>query len=324
MHFLILGGVFLGWSLGSNDAANVFGTAVASRMVRYRTAVVLICIFVILGALCQGGPGIRQVGRLAGSESGRDVVSACIACVTAGLTVTVMTALRLPVSATQALAGAVIGMGLFLNPATVEWGAFGKMVICWVCTPLGGAAVAFVLYPLLGKALDAMHLGLLARAVVLKSAIIVAGAYGAYVLGANNVGNVTGAFYGTREWGDNITVLALVGGVAIALGVATYSRNVMFTVGSRLVALDAFSALVAVLAEAVTVHVFAVLHVPVSTSQAIVGAVLGIGLHKGIKTVNRRTLWRIAFGWVCTPTIAAAACYAATAAAGAAGWLGAT
>ena len=95
----------------------------------------------------------------------------------------------------------------------------------------------------------------------------------------------------------------------------------MFTVGSKLVALDSFSALIAVLAEAVTVHVFAMLHVPVSTSQAIIGAVLGIGLHKGAKTINRRTLVRIASGWVCTPAIAAAACYVVAAAATAAGWL---
>ena len=324
MHFLIFGGVFLGWSLGSNDAANVFGTAVASRMVRYRTAIILIAIFVIAGAFLQGGPGIERVGNLTTVEGGRSVVTACIACVVAALTVTVMTTLKLPVSATQALAGAVIGMGLFLDPATVRWGAFGKMATCWVFTPIGGAIIAMILYPLLAKALDAMRLGLLARAVVLKIAIIIAGAYGAYALGANNVGNVTGVFYGTAEWGksaQDVQILALIGGVAIALGALTYSRNVMFTVGSKLVALDSFSALIAVLAEAITVHVFAMLHVPVSTSQAIIGAVLGIGLHKGAKTINRRTLVRIASGWICTPAIAAAACYGAAAAATAAGWL---
>lgn len=322
MHFLIFGGVFLGWSLGSNDAANVFGTAVASRMVRYRTAVVLIAIFVIAGAVLQGGPGIRQVGQLTGAEGTRSVVSACIACVVAALTVTVMTTLKLPVSATQALAGAVIGMGLFLDPKGVQWATFGKMVTCWVLTPIGAAVMALILYPLLAKALDAMRLGLIARGIVLKGAIVVAGAYGAYALGANNAGNVTGVFYGTAEWGTNVTTLALIGGGAIALGALTYSREVMFTVGSKLVALDSFSALVAVLAAAVTVHVFAILRVPVSTSQAIVGAVLGIGIHKGVNTINRRTLLRIASGWVCTPAISAAACYAVAAAANAAGWLG--
>ena len=42
-------GLFLGWALGANDAANVFGTAVGSRMVRFSTAAVICSIFVILG-----------------------------------------------------------------------------------------------------------------------------------------------------------------------------------------------------------------------------------------------------------------------------------
>ena len=43
-------GLFLGWSLGANDAANVFGTAVGSRMIRFTTAAIICSAFVILGA----------------------------------------------------------------------------------------------------------------------------------------------------------------------------------------------------------------------------------------------------------------------------------
>jgi len=47
----LLGGIFLGWSLGANDASNVFGSAVTARMVKFWTAAILASIFVILGAL---------------------------------------------------------------------------------------------------------------------------------------------------------------------------------------------------------------------------------------------------------------------------------
>ena len=53
-----LGGTFLGWSLGANDSANVFGTAVTSKMVSYKLAIFLTAIFVILGAVLQGEAGI--------------------------------------------------------------------------------------------------------------------------------------------------------------------------------------------------------------------------------------------------------------------------
>jgi PiT family inorganic phosphate transporter len=45
----LFGGLFLGWSLGANDAANVFGTAVGTRMINFRTAAIVCSIFVILG-----------------------------------------------------------------------------------------------------------------------------------------------------------------------------------------------------------------------------------------------------------------------------------
>ena len=52
--FFLTSGLFLGWSLGANDAANVFGTAVATRMIRFGTAAALCSVFVILGAVFSG------------------------------------------------------------------------------------------------------------------------------------------------------------------------------------------------------------------------------------------------------------------------------
>ena len=52
--FYLTSGLFLGWSLGANDAANIFGTAVGSKMIRFRTAAIIAGIFVIIGATLQG------------------------------------------------------------------------------------------------------------------------------------------------------------------------------------------------------------------------------------------------------------------------------
>ncbi len=43
----LIGGVFIGWGLGSNDSANLFGTGVAASVVKYKTAIILISIFVV-------------------------------------------------------------------------------------------------------------------------------------------------------------------------------------------------------------------------------------------------------------------------------------
>jgi PiT family inorganic phosphate transporter len=93
----------------------------------------------------------------------------------------------------------------------------------------------------------------------------------------------------------------------------TYSRRVMMTVGSGVMRLEAFTALVAVSSMALTVHAFALIGVPVSTSHAIIGAIVGIGIMRGAHLVRFRILRNIAYGWLLTPIVSfilAAAGYA--------------
>jgi PiT family inorganic phosphate transporter len=83
----------------------------------------------------------------------------------------------------------------------------------------------------------------------------------------------------------------------------------MITVGKKLVRLDPFSAFIAVFSMALVVHTFAIVGVPVSTSQAIIGSVLGVGILKGVQTIRIRTLVLILFGWLGTPSIALVIAY---------------
>jgi phosphate/sulfate permease len=109
------------------------------------------------------------------------------------------------------------------------------------------------------------------------------------------------------------------GGISIAIGIITYSKKVMMTVGNSLMKLNAETALVVVLAHSLVLFVFssqslsnlfvhiglpAIPMVPVSSSQAIVGAILGIGILKGGRTIQLNVIGKIALGWVITPIIA--------------------
>jgi len=292
----LLGGVFLGWSLGANDAANCFGSAVASRMVRYWTAAVLCSIAVTVGALLEGQAGIETLSSL----TVLDLEQAVVITVAAAITVTIMTVLGLPVSTSQAAVGAILGIGFFNQEINV--GELGKVVACWVGTPTGAVLVAFLLYKLLARVYNRLPLGLVDSDRLLRAALIVAGCYASYTLGANNVANVTGVYVGAGML--TVFMAALIGGLSIAFGVMTYSRNVMETVGSKLVRLDPFSALIVVLAEGLTVHFYTIMGVPVSTSQAVIGAVMGIGIVKGASTIKRKTLYGILTGWFLTPPVA--------------------
>ncbi len=295
--FSILGGVFLGWSLGANDASNVIGPAVTSRMLRFTTAAIMASLFVLMGALLQGRSGINTLSGL----TQMTLHQAVLASISAAITVTLMTIWRLPVSTSQAVVGAIIGVG-FVN-RNIDMTGLGKVVTCWVGTPVGGAIMAVVVYRALAAVNNRMRPNLLESDALLRLGLVAAGSYGAFALGANNVANVTAVYVGAGHL--SMMAATIIGGLSIGLGILTFSKRVMVTVGSRLVRLDPFSALVVLLAEAITVNFYTFVGVPVSTSQAVIGAVLGIGLLKGIRTVSKRTLLSILSGWFLTPLIAA-------------------
>jgi len=295
--FKFLAPLYLGWALGANDASNVFGTTVASKMISFRTASVLCAVFVMLGALLEGSAGMETLGGL----SDFDASAAVGASLAAALAVTAMTILSLPVSTSQAVVGAIIGYGLL--DGGVRTDGLLRVVICWVGTPIGAMLVAIVLYSLLAPVFNWLARRMTVYDAVLRIGLVVVGCYGAYALGANNAANVTGVFVGAGI----VSPLtgAAIAGASIGFGVLTFSRRVMMTVGKGIIGMNAYTALIVVLSEALTVHFYAIVGVPVSTSQAVVGAAVGVGILKSVETVRTKALLGILAGWLATPAIAA-------------------
>lgn len=292
----------MGWALGANDSANVFGPAVASHTLKHSRAVVLCSLFLIAGALLEGGEGLRTLSSL--TTQNLDTAFAASLC--AALTVSLMSFLKLPVSTSQAMAGAIIGIGLHLNQLNLQ--GLNKIVICWIGTPLGTIIVSIILYKILGWFLEKLPINIFTQFTLVKYAIILAGCYGSYALGANNVANIAGVY---AETGLITPFQALlIGSLSISFGVISYSKKIMITVGKDLVKLDPFSSLIALISSALVIHFYAKLGVPVSSSQAIIGAVLGMGILKGLQTIRFRVLLRVFIGWLGTPLIAGFLSYA--------------
>jgi len=289
-------GLFLGWSLGANHTGNVFGTGVATGVVTYRTAIWLTALYILLGALLEGPKCMNVVGTL----SHLSTLDAFACALAAAITMTVLTFLGLPASTSHAIIGAITGIGIFTGSA--DFAKLYRIVVCWVLTPVSGLVFAYTLQKVLSFLLDFAVPSLTLRNFIYSVGIIISGCYAAYSLGGNSVANVTGVYVSAGML--SVQDATLFGGLSIAMGTLTYSRKVMLSVGKGIVPLDPFSAMVAVLAEAATLHLFTQLGVPVSSSQAIVGALVGVGLVKDSRTVSRTMLVRIGVGWLCTPVAA--------------------
>jgi PiT family inorganic phosphate transporter len=208
-----------------------------------------------------------------------------------------MTCLAIPASTSHAIIGAVIGAGMVSGGA--DFSKLFKIVSCWVFTPISGILLGYVFYRLLAYVLDRTVRSVTQRNLVYSVGVLLTGCYGAYSLGSNNVANVTGVYVGAGLMTPEAA--SLVGGLSIVSGVLTYSKRVIGTVGKGIVPLDPFSALVTVLAGALTLHIFTQIGVPVSSSQAVVGSVVGVGLVGDLRTVSSKMLLKIVLGWLSTP-----------------------
>lgn len=131
----------------------------------------------------------------------------------------------------------------------------------------------------------------------------------AFAHGSNDVANAIGplaAVISVAQTGEiaakaglPLWVLAL-GGVGIVIGLATFGRHVIATVGKKITQLTPSRGFAAELAAATTIVIASGTGMPISTTHTLVGAVLGVGLARGIEAIDLRVVARILVSWVVT------------------------
>lgn len=99
--------------------------------------------------------------------------------------------------------------------------------------------------------------------------------------------------------------ILILGGLGIVSGLAVQGKNVIATVGEGIISLQPSSGFSAEMATAITVLIASSLGLPVSTSHALIGGVVGIGLSKNLKQVRWQTLQSVVLAWVVTVPVAA-------------------
>ncbi len=317
-------GLFLGWSFGANNAGNVFGTAVGSKMVSFKIAAIVCSIFLILGSYVSGAGATLTLGRLG---SINEIGGSFIVALAAAVAIFWMTRLNLPVSTSQSIVGSIIGWNFFSGSIT-DYESLMKIVSSWMIAPVIAGVFAVFVYMLVRRLLGRIKIHILYLDFYNRIGLIIVGGFGAYSLGANNIANVMGVFVpvapfrpietylGTVSGSEQLFIL---GGIAMAVGVLTYSAKVMGTVGNGIIPLTPITALVVVFSSSTVLFLFSSQNlerilatnglptiplVPISSAQAVVGAIIGIGLYQGSGRMNFRLLGKIASGWVTAPVLA--------------------
>ena len=137
----------------------------------------------------------------------------------------------------------------------------------------------------------------------------------AFAHGSNDVANAIGPLAAIVNAVENVDLTAktpiapwmlAIGGLGIVIGLATWGYRVMETIGKKITELTPSRGFAAQLAAASTIVLASRLGIPISTTHTLVGAVLGVGLARGITALDLRVVGNILASWIATLPIAAA------------------
>ncbi|GAB4187475.1 MAG: inorganic phosphate transporter [Simkaniaceae bacterium] len=146
---------------------------------------------------------------------------------------------------------------------------------------------------------------------------LISACFVAFAHGANDVANAIGPVAAVLEiirFGSlNVVThipswLLALGGAGIVVGLATWGWRVIETIGRKITELTPTRGFSAEFGAATTILLASKLGLPVSTTHCVVGAVLGVGLAKGISALNLRMLRDIALSWIVTIPSSALVC----------------
>ncbi|MCD6169617.1 MAG: inorganic phosphate transporter [Candidatus Latescibacteria bacterium] len=152
----IVASLYIAWSIGSNDVANSMGTSVAAESLSFRQAVIIAGILNFLGAVLVGSRVVNTVRKgiinpnFFADNPSLLVYGMISALLAAAIWITLATYLRLPVSTTHSIVGAIVGFGLITVGITgIRWSVILFIILSWIISPLFGALISFVIFSII-------------------------------------------------------------------------------------------------------------------------------------------------------------------------------
>lgn len=321
---MLLGGLILSFimafNIGGNDAVNPVDCAVGSGVLSIRRALILFSLFTFTGSLLQGFMVMKTIGK--GIVPEVDVLGAFIIVLSANIWILTCTLLGKPISTTHSIISAVLGYGLVKYGLNINTHVLVTVILSWITSPLCSLILAFIIYKMLETSIRRSRFSTsLVFEDIIKSLLIFSLCFSAYAFGANDVGNATGVYVtiasklGNMPDYNAMILLAAYGAIGIVIGGFVIGSRVIKTVAFEVCRLDVLTGLAAELSNALVVYLFTTIPymligygLPISTSYATVGSIIGAGIAKSRRSINRTVTISIAMFWVLTVPITATLC----------------
>jgi len=299
LELIIVFGIalYVAWSIGAND--ETMSLLAGSGFVNVLMAAALGGIMAFLGSIFFGYRVEATVGKgLVLMEI--TLMDVLVIMFSVATWMTAASYWEWPISTTHSTIGAAIGLGLIKGGlGVINWGSLTAVAIAWVLSPLIGLFGTVLTVKVIERVWHKYAFGLRSEIKIARGSavlLLIASCFTAFSRSANDIAKATAFF--SVIYGSPLLV-RFVGGVGMMLGLLVLGRRVIKSVGLNLTKLNPMTALSAQVTTALTIFIGTFLGLPLSTTHILVGAVIGVGLTKGI-WMNVKGLKEILYASIAT------------------------
>ena len=310
---IIILAVGFGFTNGINDAANAIATAIGTRALSPRAAVILASLFNFVGA-ATGLEVARTIGKGILVEGAITNVTVIAALASVIIWTSLATYYGLPVSLTHGFVAGLAAAGIAVaGSGAVLWGSMGKVLSAVVTAPLlgfvGGFVVMVCLYWVFRQSAPDKIRSLFSKLQIPAAAFV------AYAHGKNDgqmpIGVITMAlviYYkqtgqiGQADalWANIPWWIIVVSALAISSGMALGGQRVIKTVGMRVTTLRPIHGFAAQASAAGVIEAASQLGIPVSTTHCVSSSIMGVGATRRLSAVRWGVAGNIIAAWIIT------------------------
>jgi PiT family inorganic phosphate transporter len=299
------------YSNGFHDTANAIATSVSTRALSPRVAVSMAAVANLIGALYSTEVA-KTVGKGIVNTADGVTLELVFSAVVGAVCWNLLTwYFGIPSSSTHALIGGLVGAGLMEGGASmVQWGDLvAKVIIPMVTSPVGGFIVAFLFMTgllWLVRHWSPAPVNRWFRILQVGSAAFMALAHGRNDA-QNAMGVMTLALLAAGQietFSVPLWVILLSAG-SMAAGTYMGGWRIIHTLGSKVIKLDPIHGFAAETSAAIVIQVASSIGAPVSTTQTITAAIMGVGSTRRLSAVRWGVARSIVFAWVLTLPAAA-------------------
>ena len=292
---------------GFHDCANAIATAVTTKVLTMRQAIIMSATLNFVGALM--GVGVAKTIGSDMMDKGFVTQNIVLAALIAAIIWDLITwYYGLPSSSSHALIGGLIGAAVLANGkfSVIHWGTFLDKIVLWlILSPVIGFIAGYIIMKIINAIFKNTRPSTVSK-IFSKAQILSAGAM-AFMHGSNDAQKSMGVITMALVSAGTLTSfkvplwVIIACATAMALGTSLGGAKIIKTVGSKMAKLVPVNGFAAETAGAIVISIATyIAHAPVSTTHTITSSIMGVGASKRLNSVKWSVVNNIVVAWVLT------------------------